>query len=31
MEKLRESLYFDEKTKSVPKTTFKNKIIENIV
>lgn len=31
MEKLRSSLYFDEKTRSVPKTTLKNKIVEKIV
>ncbi|KAL4510208.1 hypothetical protein ABPG72_010401 [Tetrahymena utriculariae] len=30
-EKLREKLYFDERTKTVPKTTIKNGIIENIV
>jgi hypothetical protein len=31
MQKLREKLYFDEKTRTVPKTTLKNKFIENIV
>lgn len=31
MEKLRSSLYFDEKTRSVPKKTLKNKIVEKIV
>lgn len=29
--KLRESLYFDERTKTVPKSTIKNNIIEDIV
>jgi hypothetical protein len=28
---LRDKLYFDERTKSIPKTTLKNKVIENIV
>lgn len=31
MERLRESLYFDERTKTVPKSTIKNNIIEDIV
>lgn len=31
MDKLRAKLYFDERTKTVPKTTLKNNIIENIV
>eukprot|EP00825_Cyclidium_porcatum_P027959 TRINITY_DN3035_c0_g1_i3.p1 TRINITY_DN3035_c0_g1~~TRINITY_DN3035_c0_g1_i3.p1 ORF type:complete len:275 (+),score=52.46 TRINITY_DN3035_c0_g1_i3:77-901(+) len=31
MDRLRAKLYFDERTKTVPKTTLKNQIIENIV
>lgn len=31
MTNLRESLYFDEKTKAIPKSTIKNNIIEDIV
>lgn len=30
-DKLREKLYFDERTKTVPKSTIKNNIIEDIV
>jgi AP-1 complex subunit beta-1 len=29
--RLRETLYFDERTKTVPKTTIKNHIVEDIV
>jgi hypothetical protein len=28
---LRDSLYYDERTKAVPKSTIKNNIIENII
>lgn len=31
MKDLRESLYFDERTKTIPKSTIKNRIIEDIV
>lgn len=31
VDKLRSSLYFDERTKTIPKTTLKNNIIEDIV
>ena len=31
MDKLRAKLYFDERTKTIPKTTLKNRIIESIV
>lgn len=30
-EKLREKLYFDERTKTIPKSTIKNRVIEEIV
>lgn len=31
LQKLREQLYFDDRTKTVPKSTIKNHIIEDIV
>jgi len=31
LRRLRESLYFDERTKTVPKSTIRNNIIEDIV
>ena len=31
MEKFKQSLYFDEKTRTLPKTTFKNKVVEGLL